>query len=87
MILTMQQARDNFYKCVAANGVDFKPSVDIPGPCKELRLAFEKSCLKSWVEHFDEQAKLEARRAKLLAKSINDQERSSSKAAGSLAGK
>lgn len=80
------QARDIFYKCVASQGVDFKPSSPIPKPCRDLRAAFESSCLKSWVGHFDEQATIEARRARALAKSINEQ-KSSSKAAGSLAGK
>jgi hypothetical protein len=83
---SFDKARDRFYKCVSNQGVDFKPSAPIPAPCVHLRAAFEASCLKSWVQHFDETATIEARRARLLSKSINEQE-SSNKAAGSLAGK
>eukprot|EP00056_Hartaetosiga_gracilis_P020311 m.18732 g.18732 ORF g.18732 m.18732 type:complete len:84 (-) comp8353_c0_seq1:91-342(-) len=37
-------ARDEYYKCVAVNGVK---------NCNEAKEAFDKLCPKAWVEHFE----------------------------------
>ncbi|CAK9301973.1 unnamed protein product [Gordionus sp. m RMFG-2023] len=45
------EARDNFWKCLEQNIEETK--------CKTLKILYEKSCPKQWVDHFNRQRKLE----------------------------
>ena len=83
-------ARDAYAECVDASGTP--PSARgtaqglvVPPQCATLRAAFEQSCKKSWVDHFD----LLRVKEKDLARRIQDSIKKNSdkgKKAGSLAG-
>jgi hypothetical protein len=49
------KARDAYYACVDAS------EKDIGAVCAAQRAAFEASCAKSWVQHFDQLREKEAR--------------------------
>ena len=53
-------ARDAYYACVDADPSQGGSERD-KGACKEHRAAFEASCAKSWVHHFDSLREKEAR--------------------------
>lgn len=82
---TTTQARDAFYECLREAGVLPSPGQAPPPRCAQARRAFERSCLPSWVAHFDEQQLREsARRATALGQAIRA---GAGTAAGGLAGK
>ena len=45
------QARDEYFRCVAASGVSQSIGPAVPLACKEQRKAFEACCKDSWVGH------------------------------------
>ena len=53
-------ARDAYYACVDGDSSQGGSERD-KGACKEYRVAFEASCAKSWVHHFDSLREKEAR--------------------------
>ena len=51
------KARDAYYACADASETNKDPS----SACRAQRAAFEASCAKSWVQHFDQLRAREAR--------------------------
>ncbi|CAD7701257.1 unnamed protein product [Ostreobium quekettii] len=76
-------ARDQYYACAEEAGTEVSPEV-VPVACRKLRAAYEASCRRTWVEHFDSQRQKEVR----LLRAINASIRASGdQAHGTLAGK
>jgi hypothetical protein len=50
-VTVCMQARDEYFRCVAASGISQSIGPAVPLACKEERKAFEACCKDSWVGH------------------------------------